>query len=103
MARSALAFAHAPKGEHGVQADPRPVARSLRGLVAGGVLLLAFGCGVRAVPFPEEPRQGSDYHSLHKPDGAAPVPAVVLVDTCGALLLRRPHLSASAYDHHEVA
>ena len=86
-----------------MQADPRPVARSLRGLVAGGVLLLAFGCGVRALPFPEEPRQGSVYHSLQKPDGAGPFPAVILLHTCGGLQQHVLEWSERLRDHGYVA
>ena len=50
-----------------------------------GILLLAGGCAGAAVQFPEEPRPGSVYHSLRKPDGEGPFPAVVLLHTCGGL------------------
>jgi len=56
-----------------------------RALVATGVVLLAGGCAGAAVPFPAEPRPGSVYHSLQKPDGEGPFPAVVLLHTCGGL------------------
>jgi len=54
-------------------------------LVLVGVALLAGGCVGAAVLFPAEPRPGSVYHSLQKPDGEGPFPAVVLLHTCGGL------------------
>jgi dienelactone hydrolase len=58
--------------------------RARRALVAFGIVLLAGGCAA-AVPFPAEPRPSSVYHSLQRPDGEGPFPAVVLLHTCGGL------------------
>jgi dienelactone hydrolase len=37
------------------------------------------------MPFPAEPRQGSVYRSLSRPEGAGPFPAVVLLHTCAGV------------------
>lgn len=60
-----------------------PARRPARRAVA--LMLLAGGCAGAAVEFPEAPRPGSVYHSLQKPDGDGPFPAVVLLHTCGGL------------------
>jgi dienelactone hydrolase len=67
------------------------------------VVLLATGCGGRPVPFPAEPHQGSVYHSLQKPDGAGPFPAVVLLHTCGGLQQHVLEWSVRLRDHGYVA
>jgi hypothetical protein len=54
------------------------------------LMLLAGACAGPAVHFPGEPRPGSVYHSLQKPAGGGPFPAVVLLHTCGGQLEGEP-------------
>ncbi len=64
------------------------VTDGLRKLVPLALLLAVGGCAgrpVAPVPFPATPSPGTVYHSLHRPDGPGPFPAVVLLHTCGGL------------------
>ena len=74
-----------------------------REIVVALVLVSAVGCAARHVPFPEAPRPGSVYHSLQKPDGAGPFPAVVLLHTCGGLQQHVLEWSVRLRDHGYVA
>lgn len=42
------------------------------------------------VKFPAQPARGTLYHSLYRPEGNGPFPAVVLLHTCGGI---QPHIS----------
>jgi dienelactone hydrolase len=59
-----------------------------RRVVAGLALLLA-GCAAHATSFPAAPTPKTAFHSLYRPDGPGPFPAVVLLHTCAGL---RPHV-----------
>jgi dienelactone hydrolase len=85
--------------KHGIVA----AVSALRFSAAAVVLLSAVGCAARQVPFPEAPRPGSVYHSLQKPDGAGPFPAVVLLHTCGGLQQHVLEWSVRFRDHGYVA
>jgi dienelactone hydrolase len=76
---------------------------ALRFSATAVLLLSAVGCAAQQVPFPEEPRAGSVYHSLQKPEGAGPFPAVVLLHTCGGLQQHVLEWSVRLRDHGYVA
>jgi len=63
--------------------------RSLTDAITIGISLLLAGCASQTIKFPGEPVPNSLYHSLYKPEGNGPFPAVVLLHTCGGI---QPHI-----------
>ena len=70
--------------------NPRraPLRPGLSAAALCAALALA-GCAQQTVSFPPEPTPGSLFHSLYKPEGAGPFPAVVLLHTCAGV---QPHV-----------